>query len=194
MDKATLIGNIAAFGLVIAAIAIGGSAGAFIDPASLLIVVGGTVGAAMISLPLSQFTGAIAVAKNAFFEKSKNPAELVGLMVEFAGKARKEGILALESAAKEQDDPFLQKALQLAVDGQSLNAIEDILTTEIDAIRQRQQKRLHFFLPVGGEQIIHHAVALGVGDTRFPPVRREGAIETTQRLKAVAAADSGLIK
>ena len=149
MDKATLIGNITAFGLVIAAIAIGGAAGAFIDVPSLLIVVGGTIGAALISLPLPQFTGAMAVAKNAFFEKTKNPAELVGTMVEYAGKARKEGILALESAAKEQQDPFLQKALQLAVDGQSLNAIEEILTTEIEAIKQRHSLGAETFTTMG---------------------------------------------
>jgi len=149
MDKATVIGIAAAFGLILMAISLGGSLGSFIDIPSVLIVVGGTLAAGMVSMPLEQFIGSFAVAKKAFSEQKKNPRELVGLMVEFATKARKEGILALESAAKEQQDPFLQKALGLAVDGQSLAAIESILTTEIDSIRQRHSLGAEAFSTMG---------------------------------------------
>ena len=93
--------------------------------------------------------GALKVASNAFLEKVKDPTSLVASMVEFATKARKEGILALESASTEQDDPFLQKALQLAVDGQSLESIDEILQTEIDQIRQRHQLGAETFSTLG---------------------------------------------
>lgn len=149
MDKATIIGIMAAFGLVIASIMMGGSAGAFFDVPSVLIVFGGTIGAGLICMPLKQITGAAKVAGNAFFERSKDPKNLVSNLVDFAGKARKEGILALESAAKEQDDKFFQKALQLAVDGQSLDAIDDILTIEIEQIQQRHTIGAETFTTLG---------------------------------------------
>jgi chemotaxis protein MotA len=157
MDKATLIGFIAAFGLVLLAIITGGGAGAFLDSSSLLIVVGGTLGAGMIAFPLNLVIGAGKVMGNAFSEKSKDVATLVNNLVDYASKARREGILALESASKEQDDPFLQKALQLAVDGQSLEAIDEILSIEIDKVRQRHAKGAEFFSTLGA-----YAPALGL--------------------------------
>jgi chemotaxis protein MotA len=157
MDKATLIGILAAFGLVIGSIAIGGSGGAFINLPSLAIVVGGTIGAGLVAFPLSQFIGSIKVATNAFFEKKRDAQTLVVTIVDFASKARKEGILALESAAKEQEDPFLQKALQLAVDGQSLESIDEILSIEIDKIQQRHQVGAEIFSTLGA-----YAPALGL--------------------------------
>ncbi len=157
MDKATLIGFLAAFGLVVGAIAVGGTMGAFVDVPSLLIVIGGTIGAGLIAFPMSDFTSAVKVAANAFSEKTRDPAEIVAKMVEFASKARREGILALESASKEQDDPFLQKALQLAVDGQSLDSIDEILSIEIEKVKHRHQQGADIFSTLGA-----YAPALGL--------------------------------
>ncbi|MFN3535434.1 MAG: motility-associated protein, partial [Desulfatiglandales bacterium] len=96
MDVATLIGILVGGGLVIAAISMGGSGTWFINLPSLMIVIGGTIGATLISYPLSDVLSVFKVAKNAFFQRTISVSELIEMMVGFARKARKEGILSFE--------------------------------------------------------------------------------------------------
>lgn len=137
MDLATIIGMIVAFGLLL--VAIGKTLPNFIDIPSILIVFGGTAGATLIAIPLKEAFGMLGVIKNAFFAKEKSDAEIIAMMVRFATKARKDGILALENETANIDDVFLTRGIQLAVDGQEPEAIENILNTEIDSIKQRHK-------------------------------------------------------
>ena len=139
MDIATLIGFLTAFGLVGFGIAAGVGIGAFIDLQSLLIVLGGTVGATFINYPLAQVIGAAGVAKKAFTYKLIEPKEVITQMADFSNRARREGILALEEAAATVDNPFLKKGIQLAVDGEDPQAIENILDTEISYLKDRHR-------------------------------------------------------
>ena len=77
MDIATIIGFIAAFGLIVAGILQGGSLMTFVDPPSLLIVVGGTIGATLVNYSLSQVLGLIGIIKNAFFSQSNSPQDWI---------------------------------------------------------------------------------------------------------------------
>lgn len=137
MDLSTIIGLASAFGLVL--ISIGSGIGAFMNAPSAMIVFGGTVGAALIHYRFPQFLGAMGAAKQAFTYKSRSAPELIEQMVEYANQARREGILALESAAQQAEDPFLKRALQMVVDGQDVGAIEAILANEIDQLRERHK-------------------------------------------------------
>ena len=150
MDIATLLGIISAFGLVIASIAIGGGLMLFIDIPSLLIVVGGTLGATMINYPLKDVLGAVAVMKNVFFQKKMSEDDIAGKFVQFATKARREGILALEPYIDQVDNVFLKKGLQLSVDGLEPQAISDILDTEVDIMRDRHQQGAEIFATMAG--------------------------------------------
>jgi len=149
VDIATLIGLIAAFGLMLMAILQGGGLGMFIDVASILIVFGGTAGVALVNFPLSDVLSAVNVAKKAFLFKETN-TNLLEQLMEFANKARKEGILSLQSSIDTIEDEFLIKALQMAVDGQEPDDLKGMLNTEIDYIQQRHALGVSIFESLGG--------------------------------------------
>lgn len=149
MDIATLLGLCSAFGLVILAIALGGGIMLFVNIPSLLIVVGGTLGASMINYPIKDIFGTVSVLKNVFFTKTIKGDDITGQFVEFATKARREGILALEPHVKEVENDFLRKGLQLSVDGLEPGAISDILDTEMDIMKERHQLGAEIFATMG---------------------------------------------
>ena len=137
MDIATIIGIVAGFGLITVTIMIGGGAAIFVNVPSLVVVLGGTLAATLINYPLSDVLGVVRTVKNAFMHKGSSPSELIEQIVSFATVARREGILALETRAKESSDEFLSKSVQLAVDGTAPELIKDILTTEIAFMEER---------------------------------------------------------
>jgi chemotaxis protein MotA len=149
VDITTLIGILVAGGLVISSIMMGGSGGWFINYPSIMIVIGGTMGATFVNYPISQVMGVFGVAKNAFLHRSESPNKIIALIVDFAKKARREGILSFESQLKDIEDPFLVKGLQLAVDGMESNSIEEILRTEIQFIEERHKLGSEIFGTMG---------------------------------------------
>ncbi len=149
MDIATLVGIVLSFALVLSAILMGGSLSIFINVPSIMIVVGGTIGATMINYPLPDMLKVVKVVKNAFFMKKLTANELIASFVNLAGIARREGILALESKINEMDDEFMKKGMQLSVDGLEPGAIKEILETEIDAIQERHKLGAEIFTTLG---------------------------------------------
>ena len=147
MDIATLIGIVLAFGLV--AFAIGGGLPSFIDPPSMIIVLGGTVGVLLVSYPLGDVLKIIGVAIKTFMYKMASPKETIAELVELSQVVRKEGILALESRMGDISNPFMAKGLQMAIDGQEPSEIEDILYTEMDKLSQRHAKGADLMAQVG---------------------------------------------
>jgi len=150
MDIATIIGLITAIGLVLTAIQMGGSLSSFIDPVSMLIVMGGTLGATLINYPLGEVIRAISVGMKTFFYKLEKPAEIIGQFIALSQVVRKDGILAMENKVGEFNDPFLKKAIQMAIDGQEPNAIDEILYSEVDKISDRHSLGAEIFLVMGG--------------------------------------------
>ncbi len=149
MDITTFIGILVAFGLVVTSIMMGGDGTWFVNYPSLMIVIGGTMGATLLAYPLSDVLGVFGVAKKVFFQSSRSTSDLIALIVDCAKKARREGILSFESQLKDIDDPFLVQGLQLAIDGMETNAIEDILTTEIQFIQERHKLGAEIFSTMG---------------------------------------------
>ena len=149
MDIATLVGIITAFALVLSAIMMGGSLGLFINIPSVLIVVGGSLGATMINYPLPDMLKVVKVVKNAFLHKQVTANEVIANFVKLAGIARREGILALETSANEASDEFMKKGLQLAVDGLEPGSIRDILETEVVSIQDRHKLGAEIFTTLG---------------------------------------------
>ena len=149
MDFATLIGILVAFGLVIISIMMGGDATWFINYPSIMIVLGGTMGATLLAYPLSEVLSVFGVARNVVLYQSQPPRKLISLLVDFAKKARSEGILSFESQLNDIDDPFLAKGLQLAIDGMESSAIEDVLSTEIQFIEERHSLGSEIFTTMG---------------------------------------------
>lgn len=137
MDIATVIGLISATALMLIAILMGGGAGIFWNPPSIIIVLGGTLAATLVNYPLSDVLSVFGTVKNAFIHKVSSPQALIEKLVGFATIARREGILALESHANEAGDEFLGKSVQLAIDGTAPELIKDILTTELAFMEER---------------------------------------------------------
>ena len=140
MDFATIIGVVFAFGMILMGIMAGGPLSLFVNVPSLLIVVGGTFGIIFINYPLRDVFGLAGVVKNVFFAQSRDAQGLIPTFVDFATRARREGILALESAANELQDAFFKQGLELVIDGLEPQAIREILETEIEHIEQRHNK------------------------------------------------------
>ena len=140
MDLATIVGLALGTIMVLFGILTGGSLGLFINIPSALIVLGGTLGAVMISFPLKDMLGLMGVIKNAFFAKEEPVHEVIGLLVKFAERARREGILALEKQMEEVSDTFLKNGIQLAVDGTEPELLKEIMETELVYLEQRHKK------------------------------------------------------
>ena len=137
MDLATLIGIITSMGLVSFAILTGDGAGTFLNVPSIIIVFGGTVGTTLVCFPMKTVLGVMSVIKKLLFVDAEDHGALISKLEELAKKARKEGLLSLQSAAETIDDTFYKTGLQLVVDGQEADTIEDILKIEISYIKTR---------------------------------------------------------
>lgn len=140
MDLATIIGVLVAFGLVLMGIVAGGPLTLFVNIPSLLITIGGTFGIIFINYPMKDVFGVFGVIRNVFFAQHREAKGLIPTFVDFASRARREGILALESAAEDLGDPFFKQGLELVIDGLEPQAIREILETEIEHIEQRHIK------------------------------------------------------
>ncbi len=149
MDIATFLGIFSALALVITAIQTGGGLSAFINIPSFMIVAGGTLGATFINYPLKDVLKVGVIVKNAIFQKKHVPQDWIPIFVDFANKARKEGVLSLEGAVSKMKDPFLKKGIQMAVDGWEPQSINEILETEIDFIRTRHRLGVDIFTSMG---------------------------------------------
>lgn len=149
MDLGTTLGVFIGFSLIILAIQLGGGLSFFIDVKSLMIVAGGTIASTLICFPISRVMGVMHVVRNAFTQKNLAPNETIDQLVSFAEKARREGILSLETAIEEVDDDFLQSGIRLAVDGVEPELIKDILDTELAFIEDRHKMGQSIFQAMG---------------------------------------------
>jgi chemotaxis protein MotA len=135
LDLATLIGLVSAFGIILASIILGGSAGTFVNVPSLMVVLGGTVAVTMMKFSLSKFLGAASIALNAFLHKPTNPEDLIQESVELAKAARQGGLLALED--REIADEFMKNGLGLLIDGHPADIVRTMLQKDLNLTLKR---------------------------------------------------------
>jgi chemotaxis protein MotA len=115
-----------------------------------LIVLGGTFGAVLVTTPLPVFLQALAGLRDVFLEKSNSASETIETLIRFATQARKQGIVSLEAEAGTVADPFLRKALNLAVDGTDLNEIRNMMELDIDLTEQAEEQKAKVWEAAGG--------------------------------------------
>ncbi|MDR1916558.1 MAG: motility protein A [Synergistaceae bacterium] len=137
MDLASVVGLSFSIIVVVWGMIMGGDILAFYDLPSILIVVGGTLGAAMVANPLERTKTLPKILKNAFVSEQIDMIGLIQTLVSFAEKARREGLLALEEDAGQLDDEFMRKSIQLVVDGTDPELVKSILDTEIGLLEER---------------------------------------------------------
>ncbi len=141
MDIASLIGIISGWVFIILSIflTVGNFAGvmSFVDPPSIMVVLGGASASVLIAYPLPDILGALKAAKLVFNPPKLEPAAAIDVIIRLANLARKEGILALEESAKALDDSFLEKGIMLIVDGTDPELTRSIMETELVYIGNR---------------------------------------------------------
>ncbi|MEE8484122.1 MAG: MotA/TolQ/ExbB proton channel family protein, partial [Nitrospinota bacterium] len=93
--------------------------------------------AVLVNYPLKDVLTTFAIAKKAFFVKVQEVDVIIPMIVDFSTKARRDGILVLQDAKIE--DPFIDKGIQLAIDGMEPQVIMKILETEIEYVKERHK-------------------------------------------------------
>ncbi len=148
MDIATLIGLIGVTGTLIGAVLSGdGGFGLFINIPSIMIVLGGTIMATLIKHQLGQVLGAFKVGLRTLLAKIDKPQTLIEESVELADVARKQGLLALDG--REMSNPFLQRGVQLLVDGNEGEVVKQVLANDIDQMIERHEAGESIFRGMG---------------------------------------------
>lgn len=132
MDFATVGGLVFALASILIGQALeGGHVGSLIQATAAIIVVGGTLGAVVVSAPPSQVVQGAKIVKLALVPPKDDMSALTAMLMEFATIARKEGVLALEPKLEQLEDPFLKRAVQMIVDGVDRAVARDVLEADI---------------------------------------------------------------
>lgn len=137
MDLATLLGILGAIGFIVMAMVLGGDISMFMDTQSVLIVFCGSILVVLSNFNLSQFFTIGKIAAKAFLFKIEHPDELIDKSVEMADAARKGGFLALEEA--EISNPFMQKGVDMLVDGHDADVVRGTLQKDISLTSARHE-------------------------------------------------------
>ncbi len=139
MDLGTVIGIVLILALFIISMVMGVGVGAYIDIPSVMIVVGGSIGALMVSFKPAQMKAFTKIFMKAVKPGEEDVAELIKKLVEFATKARKDGILALEGDVNSEENEFLKKGLSMAIDGSDPDTIRELLEIEMEQTSTRHK-------------------------------------------------------
>jgi chemotaxis protein MotA len=150
-DFATIGGLIVALaGIIGGLIFEGGSIRDIGQITAAIIVLGGTLGAVMVNTPIDILKRACKRLSAVFFHSEVQPGEIAEEIIAFATKARKNGIVSLEEDAAQIQDPFLRKALNLAVDGADLQELRGMMELDIAVEEHRSEAEAKVFESAGG--------------------------------------------
>ncbi|MDO9379139.1 MAG: motility protein A [Nocardioidaceae bacterium] len=150
MDPATAIGiGVGLVVIVVSNIMEGGNPAALLLPAPIILVFGASILASVAGGTMADAKAAAVSLKTAFTSKPQASGDLVPVLVTLAEKARREGLLALESASRDIDDPFLERGIKLTVDGTDPEEAREILESEIYAKQRATKQEAKFFNDLG---------------------------------------------
>jgi chemotaxis protein MotA len=150
-DLISIGGLVVALGGIVTGLMMdGGSLKDVRQVSAALIVLGGTLGAVMITTPMGILFGAAKRIGGIFFEKTYTPAAVIEEIVAYATQARKQGIVSLEQQADAIGDPFMKKALNLAIDGVEMNQLRSIMELEISQLEHEGEAEAKVFEAAGG--------------------------------------------
>lgn len=151
MDKASWGGVILAVGGVVGGLLLdGGSLSQVLQPTAAIIVFGGTAGAVLLQFPLPVVLEAVRGLAGVFVEPQRNPHERVQELVKFANRARREGIVSLDSELEKIQEPFLKKSLMLAVDGTEPQELRSMMELELENQSEHDERIPQVFESAGG--------------------------------------------
>src|SRR5579884_3597335 len=150
-DFATLGGLVlAAAGILGGLLLEGGKVTDVAQITAALIVLGGTIGAVMVTTPLHVLFSAVKKMTVIFYDRSPSVEAAIDQIIGYATSARSHGIVALDTEVEKIEDPFLKKALMLAVDGTDLQDLKAMMELEIQVQEQRDEAEAKVFEAAGG--------------------------------------------
>lgn len=151
MDKSSLGGILLAVGGILAGLLIeGGNLRQILQPTAAMIVFGGTIGAVMLQFPLPVVLQAVRRLGSVFVSPKQHTEETIQRLLVYAQKARREGIVSLDSDLNQIEDPFLKKSLMLAVDGTEPQELRKIMELELDNQAEYEEQVPQVFESAGG--------------------------------------------
>jgi chemotaxis protein MotA len=182
VDKSTIGGIILALAGILAGLIIeGGKVAQILQPTAAMIVLGGTIGAVMIQFPLSVVFGAAKGLIKVFLDRGQEPTALIKELVGYANRARKEGIVSLDGQLATIKDPFLKKALMLAIDGAEPEELRKMMELELDNQEEHGERLSQVFEAAGG-----YAPTVGIIGAVL------GLIQVMQHLEDIAEVGKGI--
>ncbi len=151
MDFLSIVGLVVAIGsIVLGQLLEGGHLASILQPTAFLIVIGGTLGAAMLQYPLPVFMRSIRMLPWVVRPPLLDPDGAIRDIVQYSELARRNGLLALESAIDDIEDPFLRRGLQLLVDGADPAKIRATMEHEIQAVEHHDSQAAKVLESAGG--------------------------------------------
>jgi chemotaxis protein MotA len=151
MDKASFFGVLlAVVGILAGLLLEGGNLGQIFQPTAALIVFGGTLGAVLLQFPLHTVINAFRRLAHVFFRPNEEKHKLIDLLVGFANKARRSGVVSLDNDLNKIDEPFLRQALMLAVDGTEPVELRKIMSLTLDSRTEGEDRLPAVFESAGG--------------------------------------------
>jgi chemotaxis protein MotA len=149
MDVTTLSGVVLGFILIVGAVMAGGSGAAFIHIPSLMITMGGTLAALLITYPAHKVKAVFSVARKLLNAGDLHMMRWYQVIVDFAAIARRDGLLALEDRLGEIEDGFLRSGFQMMIDGNSPEDVIAVLENEIVNLEERHEVGHSIFRSLG---------------------------------------------
>ena len=150
-DLSTPLGLLTAFGLILFGNAIeGGHLHSVVQPTAAMIVFGGTIGAVLVNYPLPVFMSGVKAVSRLFGNPGGDPRAVLDEIIAYAKKARKEGIISLEKEVENASDPFLKRALMMAVDGVDSKTIQESLELELTQMDEHGELAAKVYESAGG--------------------------------------------
>ena len=136
--------------MMVADVLDGGSPAAFLNPSAILLIFGATFGATMASTSVKQFLTFPKLLAMSMKPRVSDISQIREMLVKFAERARREGLLALEADVEAVKDPFIRHGLQMVIDGLEPDTVEEILDIEIESMQARHGKGVDMFAKMGG--------------------------------------------
>jgi chemotaxis protein MotA len=172
LDRGIVYGTVLSVALIGFGILLSGKGLYFLDPAALAVVLGGTIGATMVQFSSADLSHALRACRKVMLSKQCCSLERISAFVEYAQAVKRNGILVLEQEAQRASDPFLRKALELSVDGQTESDMRRILETELRASQERSVRAVQVLETMGA-----YAPALGLIGTLIGLIQMLGALD-----------------
>jgi chemotaxis protein MotA len=182
VDKSTVSGILVALsGIGLGLMLDGGRLTQVLQPTAALIVFGGTLGAVLVQFPMRIILQAFKNLKDVFWDKQPEPDTLVENLLRYAFKARREGLLSLDSELSKIEDPFLKESLMLAIDGVSAADLRKMMELQIDYRGEKDER-----IPKVFESAAGYSPTIGIIGAVL------GLIQVMQHLQDIDAVGRGI--